>query len=251
MDAPLPRTLAEGAGLHARWTINPSGKGHATRGCRQPNIGESFPSLRVRSLDAPGISGVQFERYADDAICHCRSEVQAQELRLALEIRLAECRLRLHPDKTKIVYCKDANRKGTFTERAFDFLGYTFRSRLAINHRGEHFVSFIPAVSKKAAVKMRRRVRAWRLHWRSDLGLDAIVEWVCPVLRGWVNYYGRFYPSQLRDELRTIDEFLVRWLHRKYKRFRGHTMKKWDWLRSLKRRRPDLFAHWTLKPMAG
>jgi len=120
------------------------------------------------------------------------------------------------------------NRKGTFPERTFDFLGYTFRPRLAINRRGEHFVSFIPAVSKKAAVKMRRRVRAWRLHWRSDLDLDAIAEWVCPVLRGWVNYYGRFYPSQLRDELRTIDKFLVRWLHRKYKRFRGHTMKKWN-----------------------
>jgi RNA-directed DNA polymerase len=164
---------------------------------------------------------VRFERYADDAIRHCRSEAQAQEPRLALEIRLAECRLRLHPDKTKIVYCKDANRKGTFPERAFDFLGYTFRSRLAINHRGGHFVSFIPAVGKKAAVKMRRRARAWRLHWRSDLGLDAIVEWVCPVPRGWVNYHGRFYPSRLRDELRTIDEFLVRWLHREYKRFRA------------------------------
>jgi hypothetical protein len=148
-----------------------------------------------------GYPDVQFERYADDAICHCRSEARAQELRLALEKRLAECRLRLHPDKTKIVYCKDANRKGTFPERACDFLGYTFRPRLAINRRGEHFVSFIPAVSKKAAVKMRRLVRAWRLHWRSDLDLDAIAEWVCPVLRGWVNYYGRFYPSQLRDEL--------------------------------------------------
>jgi len=194
---------------------------------------------------------VQFERYADDAICHCRSEAQAQELRLALEKRLAECRLRLHPDKTKIVYCKDANRKGAFPEQSFDFLGFTFRPRLAINRRGEHFVSFIPAVSKKAAVKMRRRVRAWRLHWRSDLDLDAIAAWVCPVLNGWVNYYGRFYPSRLRDELRTIDAFLVRWLHRKYKRFRGHTMKQWEWLRSLKRRKPGLFAHWTLKPMAG
>jgi RNA-directed DNA polymerase len=194
---------------------------------------------------------IQFERYADDAICHCRSEAEAQDLRRAVAERLTECRLQLHPDKTKIVYCKDANRKGTYPDQSFDFLGYTFRPRLSKNRNGRFFVSFIPAVSKKAGVKMRRRVRAWRLHWRSDLDLETIAKWVRPVLSGWVNYYGRFYPSQLRRELRTIDQFLVRWLQRKYKRFRGRTMKQWDWLRSLKRRVPGLFAHWALQPVAG
>ena len=123
---------------------------------------------------------------------------------------------------------------------------YTFRPRMANNHHGERFVAFIPAVSTKAAKRMRLSVRRWRLHRRNDLGLAEIAAWVRPVLMGWVRYYGRFYPSKLREELRTIDAFIVRWAKRKYKRFHRHTMATWDWLRSLKRRTPGLFAHWAL-----
>jgi len=194
---------------------------------------------------------IPFERYADDAICHCASEAQALELRQALEERFAACRLRLHPQKTKIVYCKDANRPGEYPERSFDFLGYTFRPRGASGRGGKRFVSFIPAVSDKAAKRMRQEVRRWRLHLRSDLGLEDIAGWVRPVLAGWVRYYGRFYPSRLREQLRTIDAFIVRWVSRKYRRFRGHTMAVWDWLRSLRQRSPNLFAHWALGSTAG
>ena len=105
---------------------------------------------------------ILFERYADDAICHCVSEQQALELRQALAKRFTECRLRLHPQKTKIVYCKDANRPGEYPERSFDFLGYTFRSRMAVGRGRRRFVSFIPAVSDKAAKRMRQEVRRWR-----------------------------------------------------------------------------------------
>jgi group II intron reverse transcriptase/maturase len=194
---------------------------------------------------------IPFERYADDAICHCRSEAQALELHQALKQRFAECRLQLHPQKTKIVYCKDANRTGKYPVRSFDFLGFTFRPRLAKNRNGKRFVSFIPAVSKTASIRMRRSVRRWRLHFRSDLDLEDIAKWVRPILSGWVRYYGRFYPSKLRDELRTIDAFIVRWASRKYKRFRGHTKATWKWLSSLRRRNPNLFAHWTLGATVG
>jgi group II intron reverse transcriptase/maturase len=194
---------------------------------------------------------IPFERYADDAICHCASEAQALELRQALEQRFADCRLRLHPQKTRIVYCKDANRAGEYPERSFEFLGYTFRSREASGRSGKRFVSFIPAVSDKAAKRMRQEVRRWRLHLRSDLELEEIAKWVRPALAGWVHYYGRFYPSKLREELRTIDVFIGRWVSRKYKRFRGRTMAVWDWLRSLRRRNQNLFAHWALGPTAG
>jgi RNA-directed DNA polymerase len=193
---------------------------------------------------------IPFARYADDAICHCANEKQALDLRQALEQRFAACRLRLHPQKTKIVYCKDANRPGEYLKRSFDFLGYTFRSRLAVGRGRRRFISFIPAVSNKAAKRMRQEVRRWGLHLRSDLGLEDIAKWVRPTLSGWVRYYGRFYPSQLREELRTIDAFLVRWVARKYKRFRGHTLAVWDRLRSLRWRDPNLFAHWTLGPAA-
>ena len=194
---------------------------------------------------------IPFERYADDVICHCRSEVQARGLRQALEARFAECALRLHPEKTKIVYCKDANRPGTYPEQSFDFLGYTFRPRLANNRHGERFVAFLPAVSKKAGKRMRLGVRRWRLHRRSDLALEEVAAWVRPVLTGWVRYYGKFYPSKLREELRTIDAYIVRWAVRKYKRFAGHTLATWEWLRSLKRRNPSLLAHWALGSTAG
>ncbi|MGH9664844.1 MAG: group II intron reverse transcriptase/maturase [Bryobacteraceae bacterium] len=193
---------------------------------------------------------IPFERYADDAICHCQSEAQALELRQALERRFAECKLQLHPQKTKIVYWKDANRSGKYPERAFDFLGYTFGPREAVNRKGKRFTAFIPAVSKKAAKKMRCRVRRWRLHRRNDLELADIAKQVRPVLTGWVRYYGRFYPSKLQEELRTIDAYIVRWATRKYKRFQGHTMAAWDWLRSVKHRDPGLFAHWSLGPTA-
>jgi RNA-directed DNA polymerase len=188
---------------------------------------------------------IPFERYADDAICHCRSETQARALHDALEARLAECKLQLHPQKTKIVYCKDANRRGSYPEQGFDFLGFTFRPRRAKNRTGKLFVSFAPAVSNKAAKAMRTTIRRWRLHRRSDLDLGEIAQKIRPVVRGWIQYYARFYPSALHTALRTLNHFLVRWAKRKYKRLRTHTERAWDWLNGIQSRQPNLFPHWS------
>lgn len=194
---------------------------------------------------------VQFERYADDVICHCKSETQAKQLREALDERLAACKLQLHPDKTKIVYCKDDNRLGSYPVQRFDFLGYCFRPRSSMNRAGTLFVSFSPAVSDKAATAMRLRMRRWRLHSRNDLELAEVARWARPVLQGWVRYYGRFRPSALHGALRTFDSFLVRWAQRKYKKLRTHKLRAWGWLRRLKTRQPTLFAHWALGATAG
>lgn len=194
---------------------------------------------------------IPFERYADDVICHCNSEAQARSLRGSLGVRFAECKLELHPEKTKIVYCKDANRQGRYPNHRFDFLGYTFRPRSAVNREGRLFVSFAPAVSDKAAKSMRHRMRRWRLHRRNDLSLEDIAEWTRPVLLGWIRYYGRFHPSALRCALRTLDHFIVRWARRKYKRFRRCTMRVWEWLRQLKARQPNLFVHWRPETVVG
>jgi len=196
--------------------------------------------MRVHHPDIP------FERYADDVICHCRSEAQARALREALEQRFAECKLQLHPQKTKIVYCKDANRRSSYPQQQFDFLGYTFRPRRAKNRQGELFVSFAPAVSDKAAKAMRQVMRRWRLHHRGDLALEDLVRWVRLVVRGWIQYYGRFYPSALQRALRTLDHFLVRWAQRKYKRLKRHKWRAWQWLKRLQARQPSLFPHWQL-----
>lgn len=194
---------------------------------------------------------IRFERYADDVICHCDSEAQAIKLREALEQRFAACKLELHPQKTKIAYCKDANRHGGYSEQSFDFLGYTFRPRRAMNRKGRLFVSFSPAVSDKAAKAMRATMRRWRLHHRGDLGLDDLVRWTRSVIHGWVLYYGRFNPSALQQALRSLDAFLVRWAQRKYKRLKGHKSRAWDWLERLKSRHPTLFPHWSLVAAVG
>ena len=194
---------------------------------------------------------IPFERYADDVICHCRSEAEARRLRQTLEARFAKCKLQLHPQKTRVVYCKDDNRRGSYPERHFDFLGYTFRPRSAKNRAGKLFVSFAPAVSGKAAKAMREQMRRWELHHRNDLALTDVVKQVRPVLLGWVRYYGRFRPSALREALRTLDHFLVRWAQRKYKRLRTHKLRAWDWLRRLRARQPALFPHWELEGRVG
>jgi hypothetical protein len=188
---------------------------------------------------------IPFERYADDAICHCRSETQARALHDALEARLAECKLQLHPQKTKIVYCKDANRRGSYPEQGFDFLGFTFRPRRAKNRTGKLFVSFAPAVSNKAAKAMRTTIRRWRLHRRSDLDLGEIAQKIRPVVRGWIQYYARFYPSALHTALRTLNHFFVRWAKPKTPRLRTHTERAWDWLNGIQSRQPNLFPHWS------
>jgi RNA-directed DNA polymerase len=192
-----------------------------------------------------------FERYADDAIIHCDSEHQARQLLDMLRQRFAECSLGLHPQKTRIVYCKDANRQGNYPELQFDFLGYTFRPRGAKSRAGKMFVSFIPAVSAKAIKSMRSVLRRCKLSHRGDLDLEVLVEWLQPVVRGWVNYYGRFCPSHLYRALRMVDELLVRWALRKYTGRKKHAEWAWDWLKRLRSKKPTLLSHWQLVTAVG
>ena len=142
-------------------------------------------------------SSVPFERYADDVIVHCISQAQAEQVRDAIAGRLVECGLQLHPDKTRIVYCKDGRRTGSYEHESFDFLGYTFRPRKAMSKTGKVFASFLPAVSNTASKAMRQRIRSWRMHRRSDKSLRELADFINPIVRGWINFYGRFYRSRL------------------------------------------------------
>jgi RNA-directed DNA polymerase len=197
---------------------------------------------------------VPFERYADDVIAHCASEEQAQAVERSIEARLMLCKLELHPQKTKIVYCKDDDRRGSYPNEKFDFLGYTFRPRRSKNRWGKYFISFSPAVSKQAATKMRRQMRRWRLHLRSDKALDDLAHTWNPILRGWINYYGKFYKSALYPVFCHLNRTLCRWAMRKSKRLRRHPRRAEHWLGRVARREPRMFAHWELlglKPTAG
>ncbi|WP_200343339.1 group II intron reverse transcriptase/maturase [Rhodovibrio sodomensis] len=189
---------------------------------------------------------IPFERFADDVICHCRSEAQATALWASLDGRLAACGLTLHPGKTKIVYCKDEDRRGDHPNQAFDFLGYTFRPRLARRRGGRIGVSFSPAASAKALTEIRRTIRGWGLHNRSDKSLDDLARMFNPYIRGWIAYYGRFYKSALYPTLRHLDGILARWAHRKFKPLRRRRRRSRHWVERISRRNPRLFAHWPL-----
>jgi len=189
---------------------------------------------------------IPFERYADDGICHCRSKAEAEGLRISIERRFAECGLELNLQKTKIVYCKDSNRRGDYPEQKFDFLGYTFRPRRAKNRQGIFFVVFTPAISNKATKSICDTMRRWKLHRRSDKSLDELAQRINPVLRGWINYYGHFYKSALYRTFQHLNNTLARWASRKYKRLRGHKRRAFLWIQYRRHRQPRLFAHWQL-----
>jgi RNA-directed DNA polymerase len=187
---------------------------------------------------------VPFERYADDAVAHCATKAQAEMVRVAVAERMAEVGLELNLDKTRIVYCKDADRRGSHEHERFDFLGYTFRPRLSRSKFGKHFVNFSPAVSDDAKKAIGREIRSWRINCRSDKTLTDLARMFNPIVQGWINYYGRFYKSMLYPVLRRINEYLIRWAMRKYKRLRGHLTRAVEWLAGVARREPNLFAHW-------
>lgn len=202
---------------------------------------------------------VPFERYADDVIAHCKTEEQAQAVKRSIEERLARCKLEVNQEKTKLVYCKDENRKGDYPNVKFDFLGYTFRPRLSKRRpyggRGIYFVNFSPAVSNKAATAMRQEMQRWRLHlaWNSA-SLNDIARMSNPIVRGWINYYGQYYKSGLTPVFQQFNRTLVKWARRKYKRFRKHQRRATHWLGQVAQREPKLFAHWEmlgLRPAAG
>lgn len=164
---------------------------------------------------------IPFERYADDIIVHCKSERQALWLKTVVARRLAQCKLELHPGKTKIGYCQDRDRTGNYPNESFDFLGFTFRPRGAKSRLGSYFVSFLPAVSQKAAKSIRSVIRGWRLHRLSDKSLLDLSCLFNPLIRGWLNYYGSYYKSALYPLFDQLNRSLKKWAMRKYQRLRG------------------------------
>jgi RNA-directed DNA polymerase len=187
---------------------------------------------------------VTFERYCDDVVVHCRSKAQAGFIRDKIAARLAECGLELHPVKTRIVYCKDSGRSGSFEHEQFTFLGYTFRPRLAKSRTGHFFVSFSPAVSRDALTRIRQEIRGWRIHRRSDMTFAEIVAFVNTRVAGWAAYYGRFCKSVLYAAFRGLNVYLTRWAMRKYKSLKHSRKKAWAWLEGVEQRAPGMFAHW-------
>jgi RNA-directed DNA polymerase len=209
-----------------------------------PLLANMFMHYAFDAWMARRFPAVPFERYCDDVIVHARSERQALQLRAMVASRLAECGLELNEQKTRIVYCHDDDRRGSYEHTSFDYLGYTFRPRLSKSRFGNHFLNFSPAVSNEARTRMRREMRRWGVARRSDKSLTDLALMFNTTLQGWINYYGRFYKSMLYPVFRHLNDTLVRWAMRKYKRLRRHRTRARRLIADIARRQPGLFAHW-------
>jgi len=194
-----------------------------------------------------------FERYADDIVVHCRNRKQAGRIKLEVKKRLLQCKLELHPEKTKTVCCRDEDRKENHPNEKFDFLGYTFRPRSAKSRHGKYFTGFLPAVSDKAVKRIRQVMRSWSIHRQSDLSIEELSQLYNPIIRGWINYYGQYYKSALRWTFNVFNRNLIRWAMRKYRKLKGYRRKATHWLGRIAVSQSQLFAHWRIgfQPTAG
>lgn len=184
-------------------------------------------------------------RYADDGCIHAASKEEAEAIRNQLEQRLSEIGLELHAEKTKIVYCRDENRKGNHKPDSFVFLGYEFATRGAKTKSGTLFCSFLPSVSKDAIKRIRHQIKhKLAIRYRVDLSLAQIAEWINPIVRGWLNYYGVSYASSLRPLCRYLNDTLARWAQRKFKKLDRGRMNAYELLKNAYKGNPKLFVHW-------
>jgi len=187
-----------------------------------------------------------FARYADDAVVHCRSREQAEEVMRSIALRLAECGLTMHPEKSKVVYCKNSKRTASWPHVQFTFLGFTFRPRGARDYQNRIFTNFLPGVSVDALKRMRQAVRGWRIHRQTTATLADLAKQCNPAIRGWWNYYGAFYRSAMSKLARYIDQKLEQWARRKYKTLLRRKRSSVGWLRRMKGECPGLFFHWSV-----
>ena len=185
-----------------------------------------------------------FERYADDTVVHCRTEQEAKQLLAEIDTRLKECKLELHPTKTKIVYCQDKERQKQHPNTAFDFLGYTFRKVLIKDRLGRLQMNFIASVSKNAGQALKDKVKSLKIHKRTGSKIEMIAEKLNPILRGWMNYFGKFNRSAMKRTLDCVQRRLIKWAMCKFKRFRKHRRRAEEWLLQVRKREPCMFAHW-------
>ncbi len=189
---------------------------------------------------------VVFSRYADDGVIHCRRQNQAEAVMREISERLRECKLEMHPEKSRIVYCRDNRRRMDYPATEFTFLGYSFRPRLAKDREGRIFLGYIPAVSREALTAMRQKVRSWRLKQQTGRSLAELSKEYNPVLQGWVNYYGRFYKTALVPLWRSVNNHLLYWLMWKHKRLKKRRAKARKVLEQMARKNARAFVHWRM-----
>ncbi|HQN19430.1 MAG TPA: group II intron reverse transcriptase/maturase [Syntrophobacteraceae bacterium] len=234
-------------GLTERMAGTPQG------GVVSPLLANLFLHYAFDRWVSENLHGVPFCRYADDGVLHCKSQKQAEWVVEKIRARFHQCGLELHPEKTRIIYCRDVNRKEDYPAHSFTFLGYTFRPRRSLDKYGRLYVNFTPAVSRDALKAMRQTIRGWHIQLKNDKELNDLSAMFNPVLRGWLSYYGKFYASAMKPVWQHMNRFLERWLMRKYKSLARHKRRARKALGRLAEIWPEAFVHWKAgyAPLAG
>ena len=226
-------------------------KGTPQGGVISPLLANLFLHYALDAWVKRHYPSVRFERYADDGVYHCSTRKEAEALLEALDIRLKECHLTLHPEKTKIVYCKDSNRKGIYSQINFDFLGFTFRPRRAMSKHRKVFTGYLPALSRKALKRISTAIKKWKFQGWSGHTVEDIAQVLNPVVSGWINYYGHFGRTELY-RIKVLLEFaLVRWARKKFKKLRRSYRKSRAYISRLREQKPALFRHWQMSHNGG
>lgn len=220
-------------------------KGTPQGGVISPVLSNLFLHYVFDAWMGRNFPGVEWCRYADDGVVHCKSEGEAKHIKGMLEKRFEECQLELHPLKTKIVYCKDSRRKLSYPETCFTFLGYDFRRRKSMKKQtGELFLGFLPAVSKSALKSIHAELRSFKVTKKSCKSLTEIAKSLNPIIRGWIGYYGRYSPEALSGFIRHLDKILAAWAMSKYKKLKGRITAAGNFIKRIKLESPTLFVHW-------
>ena len=219
-------------------------KGTPQGGVVSPLLANLFLHYAFDRWVSENLPGVPFCRYSDDGVLHCKSKVQAEMVIRKLGERFRVCGLELHPEKTQIVYCRDSKRKGNYPVTRFTFLGFTFCQRQSVGKAGIYFTGFLPGVSAEALRHMRQTIRRWKLQYKNSLELTDLSVQFNPILRGWKNYYTRFYGSAMAPVWKHMNYYLVHWMMRKYKHLTGHKTRASRTLRLLAEENQNLFVHW-------
>jgi RNA-directed DNA polymerase len=224
----------------------PREKGTPQGGVVSPLLANLFLHYAFDAWVRRRLPKIPFCRYADDGLLHCVTKRQAEEVMRQIASRFQECGLEIHPDKSRIVYCKDANRRENHDNISFDFLGFSFRPRRCVSEKRGVHPNFLPAISRAAMKAVNRQIRSWHIQLKNEKSVTDLSNMFNPVLRGWWNYYGRFYPSELRRIWRNFNEYLVRWIRRKYRRLANHKRRARSYLQKIAQKNPRLFIHWEL-----
>ena len=232
-------------------TIKERTAGTPQGGVISPVLANIFMHYAFDDYMTKKFKNIPWCRYADDGVCHCVSLKQAKYLKKKLQERFAKCGIEMNLEKTRIVYCKELERKYDYENTTFDFLGYTFRQRMVKTSKGKVFTGYAPAISSKAQKAIRKDIRSWNLQKQTSLSIIEIANKYNGKIQGWINYYSHFYKSEMRNVLRYINKCLIKWAMRKYKKLTSE-IKARKWLQRIAENNVKLFAHWKfgIIPMA-